>query len=314
MKPFKINVMKKIRVFAMAVFTLMFLTSEAQILGGILNEAQRKLERKIEQKVIDAVAEELAARAFRPIASSIDSLLKSEYEMTEKSGNKIDYTEFLESLNKKVDLPEQYTFDLIQDVETTDYDGKKSNVKLYYAKNDAIFAIEDLSDSKNKQIVVIDIDRDAMIMYSENKKGEKSAQVVPSVMKITKSIVNSSINDTESTEQEYTFKKTGKTKKIAGYKAEEYIGSTQEEDVKFYMATDFPVYTQNAMQAYMNNIVPAAYQENSAHIKDIKAVMLEYENKRKDAKGKKTTWITKNVTEKSFNLVNKDYGLEEVKE
>ena len=151
-----------------------------------------------------------------------------------------------------MDLPEKYTFDLIQEVETTDYDGKKNNVKLYYAKNDAIFAIEDMSDGKNKHIVVIDIDRDAMIMYTENKKGEKSAQVVPSAMKITKTFVNSSMQGTEPADNGFTIKKTGKIKKIAGYKTDEYIGSTKEEDIKFYMAPDFPVYTQNMMQAYIN--------------------------------------------------------------
>ncbi|MCZ2102295.1 MAG: DUF4412 domain-containing protein [Chitinophagales bacterium] len=283
--------------------------ADAQIFGGIMNEAQRKLERKIENKIVQVVSDEIANRAFRSLEASMDSLLLQEYEASGDSGRKVDYAEFLENLNKKVDLPEKYTFDLTQEVEITDYDGKKNKVKFHYSKTASIIGIEQVNDEKDKQTVVMDIDRDAMIMYTVSKKGEKSGQVVPSVMKLSKAIVNSAADASKEDDETMTIKKTGKTKKIAGYQADEYVGSSEKEEIKVYMAKDFPVYPQATMQTYLDRVVPSAYRENSALMKDKNTVMLEYENKQKKSKSEKTTFVTQKVIEKSFDFVNQEYGL-----
>lgn len=122
------------------------ITIDAQILGGIMNEAKRKLERKIEDKIIQAVSDELAQRAFKPIDQAIDSMMRQKYQDSINNGQPFDhekmgeaYTVFLSSLNSSVNLPEKYTFDVTQEVENIDYSKKKRNyIKLHYSKNNAI--------------------------------------------------------------------------------------------------------------------------------------------------------------------------------
>ena len=111
------------------------ITIDAQILGGFMNEAKRKLERKIEDKIIQAVSDELAQRAFKPIDQAIDSMMRKKYQDSLGNGQPYDnektteaYASFLGSLNAAVDLPEKYTFDVTQEVENIDYSKKK---KLY---------------------------------------------------------------------------------------------------------------------------------------------------------------------------------------
>lgn len=107
------------------------ITIDAQILGGFMNEAKRKLERKIEDKIIQAVSDELAQRAFKPIDQAIDSMMRKKYQNSINNGQPFDhekmgeaYTVFLSSVN----LAEKYTFDVTQEVENIDYSKKK---KLY---------------------------------------------------------------------------------------------------------------------------------------------------------------------------------------
>ena len=107
------------------------ITIDAQILGGFMNEAKRKLERKIEDKIIQAVSDELAQRAFKPIDQAIDSMMRKKYQNSINNGQPFDheimgedYTVYLNSVN----LAEKYTFDVTQEVENIDYSKKK---KLY---------------------------------------------------------------------------------------------------------------------------------------------------------------------------------------
>ncbi len=107
------------------------ITIDAQILGGFMNEAKRKLERKIEDKIIQAVSDELAQRAFKPIDQAIDSMMRKKYQDSINNGQPFDheimgedYTVYLNSVN----LAEKYTFDVTQEVENIDYSKKK---KLY---------------------------------------------------------------------------------------------------------------------------------------------------------------------------------------
>ena len=118
------------------------ITIDAQILGGFMNEAKRKLERKIEDKIIQAVSDELAQRAFKPIDQAIDSMMRKKYQDSINNGQPFDheimgedYTVYLNSVN----LAEKYTFDVTQEVENIDYSKKKRNyIKLHYSKNNAI--------------------------------------------------------------------------------------------------------------------------------------------------------------------------------
>jgi hypothetical protein len=286
----------------------------SQILGGIMNEAKRKLERKIENKIIEAVSEELARRAFKPIDEAIDSMMRQKYQDSINGGKQVDwekagqsYAEFLAGMNKAVELPEKYTFDVTQDVEIVDYSNKTNYLRMHYSKNDAVFGIEDLEEKDSKQFIVMDISRDAMIMFTTDKKGKKTGQVIPSVMKLASGMAASVSKDVQGNELDIKIEKTGKKKKIAGFQSFEYKGSTKVEDFVMYVSADFPVNWQSNYTAYMSKFAPASYAENSSKIEN--GIMLQYENKRKD-EDKVTTWTTVKVIEKSFDIKKVDYNFE----
>ncbi len=300
------------RLMILSLFIFLNFQLQGQILGGIMNEAKRKLERKIENKIIEAVSEELARRAFKPIDQAIDSLMREKYQDSINRGKPVDwekagesYAAFLAGMNKAVDLPEKYTFDVTQEVEIVDYSNKSNKIRMYYSKSDAIMGIEDLEQKDTKQLIVMDISRDAMILFTTDEEGKKTGQVIPLVMKMASSLAGSVKTDSGGKEFDIKIEKTGKKKKIAGFQSSEYKGSTNEEEFVMYVSTDFPVNWQKNYTQSMSKFAPPSYAENTSKIEN--GIMLEYENSRQD-EDKKTTWTTLKVSEKTFDIKKSDYN------
>jgi len=288
------------------------IAADAQIFGGIMNEAKRKLERKIEDKIVQAVSDELAQRAFKPIDQAIDSILRQKYQDSLNNGKPYDnkkmgeaYAAFLSSLNSTVDLPEKYTFDVTQEVETIDYNKKRNYIKLHYAKNSGIIGMETTDEKQVKQLVVMDLTKDLMILYTTDKKGKKTGQAIPSIMKLAGAMTNAIKTDIDSTAYQMNLKKTGKTKKIAGFTGTEYKGNSPNEEIVMYISDQFPIQWEKNFSPYMKQFAPEPFTENVGASEG--GVMLEYENTRKDEKGEKSSWVTKKVNEKSFSVITADY-------
>ena len=296
--------------------SLFLLTSSigahAQILGSIMREAQRKLERKIEDKIVDAVSDEIARRAFRPVEEAIDSMMRQKYRDSINGGKEVDwdkasaaYGQFLDDMNKAVDLPESYTFDIIQEVETTDHKGKKNQMTLYYARKEAIMGMENIDDKKSSQLVVMDLERDVMVLYTTDKKGQKKAQAIPSVMKFSGAMAASVKKDEKPKPSDFKIEKTGKTKKIAGYTGYEYKGESKEVDMDMYVCEDLETSWSSKTAAYMKTVAPAAYVESSQNMQG--GIMLAFENTKKEGNKEKTRWDTRKLTEKTYLIKNADY-------
>jgi len=297
------------------VFCIVFVLKmplEAQIFGGIMNEAKRKMERKIEDKIIQAVSDELAQRAFKPIDQAIDSMMRKKYRDSLGNDQPFDnektkeaYLTFLSGLNSSVDLPDKYTFDITQEIEIIDYSKKRNYVKLHYAKSNGIIGMETTDEKQTKQLVVMDLTKDIMVLYTTDKKGKKTAQTIPSVMKLTGAITNAIVSKADSSIQFIQPVKTGKTKKIAGYMGSEFKSASESEDVVMYISEHFPIQWDQNFTNYTRQFAPAPFTENISFANG--GIMLEYENTRKDEKGEKSTWITKKISEKTFSVVNTEY-------
>lgn len=276
-----------------------------------MKSAKRKLEQKIADKVVESLSEELARRAFKPIEQAMDSVMRERYKDSINNGQEVDwekmnasYMDFLNDMNKSVELPESYHFDVTQEVEFIDYDKNKKLIKLYYSKMDSILGMETVEEKHTTQLVLMDMSRDAIVLYTTEKNGKKTAQAIPSVMKLASAMASSAPKD----ETKYTITKTGKTKKIAGYNTEEYNGESEEEYATLYITKDFPVDIKNNFATYMKQFAPASYNDN---IKDVgEGIMLQYENKSKAEPDKKTTWITKKVRTEGIDIVNSEYGFD----
>lgn len=312
--------MSKFRFFIWAILLCSVAPNlEAQILGSIMREAQRKLERKIEDKIVDAVTDEIARRAFRPVEQAIDSMMRQKYRDSINGGKEVDwdkagaaYAQFLEDMNKAVDLPEKYTFDIIQEVETTDYKGRKNPMKLYYSKTLPVMGMENMDEEKSTQLVVMDIERDVMVLYSTDKKGKKKAQAIPSVMKFSGAMAASVKTNEADKDYEFKIVKTGKTKKIAGYTGHEYKGESKEDEMDIYVCEDLKTTWSSRTAAYMQSVAPASYIQGSRSIEG--GLMLAFETTKKKGDKERTSWDTKKLTEKSFTITNADYQFGELKD
>ena len=296
--------------FVIIVLCISIHSVSGQIFGGIMNSAKRKLEQKIEDKIVEAVSEEIARRAFKPIDQAMDSMMRQKYRDSINGGKDVDwekvgenYAAFLNGMNKAVDLPEKYHFDVTQEVEMQDYDKRKNNVKIHYSKTESIIGMESIDDNNKTNLIIMDIAKDIIILYTTDDKGNKKGQAIPSVLKLASSFVQSA---SENEKYNYKIEKTGKTKKIAGFQSDEYKGSSAEENVIMYLSQKFPVDTKSNFMAHMKQFAPPSYNENMANSSG--GVLMQYENTRKNESDRKTTWETKKVSEKSFDIINADYN------
>ncbi len=287
--------------------------SQSQIMGSILGEATRKINRKVEDKLVQVISDEIVRRAFKPVERTMDSLMRERFQDSIGTQEEVDwdkwseaYTNYLSNMNAAVDLPPSYSFDVIQMVETTS-NKEKSNVTLYYSENQGIFGIETEDKKEGKSTIVLDVEKDAAIMYSTDKKGNKSGQVVPNFFKMMSSFANDS-NVKVDDEDDMKFKATGKTKKVAGYTCQEYKGESKEDNISMYLTQDFPVKKDKSMESFFMKFAPESYNKNNAY-KDINGVVLEYENISKTKKSETNTWVTKSVKKEAFKINNDEYGL-----
>lgn len=303
--------MKKLVVLILVVITSNI--SQGQILGRIMNEAKRKVEQKVEDKIVQAVSEELARRAFKPIDEAMDSMMRQKYQDSVAHGQKVDwdkagkaYGDFLAGMNRAVTLPEKYSFDVTQEVEVIDYSNKRTYLKLHYSKEGGYMGMETVDDKQEQQFIVMDMQQDAMVLFTKDKKGKKTGQAIPNVMKLSAGLA-ASVKTDEASKPSFRIDKTGNSKKVAGYTCSEYKGQTDEENVMMYVSDNFPVDMRKGYVAYMSRIAPASFTENSRQA--VNGVMMEYENSRKDGK-EKTTWVTKKVSEKQFSVNVSEYSFD----
>lgn len=296
---------------------LFFLTlsvySHSQILGNILGEATRKINRKVEEKIVQVVADEIVKRAFRPIEKSIDTLLRQQFEDSLNTQGEIDinqwsaaYADYLSQMNTSVELPPSYSFNLIQKVEMTD-NNDKSYVTLYYSDSGNVFGMETHEKNNERQIVVLDMEKEAAIMYLIDKNGEKSGQVVPNFFKLASAFSQSVKTDSSET-NEMKIEATGKTRNVAGFTCQELKGESKDENITLYVTEDFPIQKNQTMDQFLMKFAPESYQQNSMN-RELKGMMLEYENIPKKRPSEKSKWVTQSVRKESFVITNKDFGL-----
>jgi hypothetical protein len=292
--------------------TVFFVFDEvnAQILNRIRDRAVRQVERKIEDKIVEVVSDEITRRMYKPIDKAIDDLLRSSYQDSVGRGEEIDwekmteaYMAFLNGMNEAADLPETYVFDISMDIELRDYDGKKVNSTMYFSEDKGILGFENNEDKKASHLVVIDTEKDVMVMYSTDSKGNKTAQAIPSMMKMTAAFAQVH-KEEENVFADFKMDKISKTKSIAGYKTVLYKGESKEENIEAWVAEDFPIGWEKSFGAYMEKFGSNAFAENAALLN---GMVLQSENVRKDDPNMKTSWETKKVHDKPTTIVNAEY-------
>jgi hypothetical protein len=295
------------------IILLFFITPEVKAQFGlgnkIKNRAQQKLERKIEDRIVEELSEELARMAFKPIDRAMDDMLRSQYE--EEQGGEVDweksgeaYSDFLKGMNAATNVPESYHFDIQVEAEMKDYEKEKHEMTFLYAKGQKILGLKQKQDGEDVMIV-IDNERDAIIMYS-TEDGKKKAQAIPSMNKFAMGLAKSSMENQDD-RTKYVFKKTGKTKKIAGYLSDEFTFESEMEKGDAWIAQNFPISFFDIFGFGMNQFMPKTYSDTMVEL-DGMVMMSNYENK--EDKKIQSSFKVKKVIEENTEITNKDWGLE----
>lgn len=272
--------------------------SQAQIFGRIMDRAKDKVSQRIEDKVVERISEEIARAAMKPIDKAIDDMLKERYEQDSINGKTdVDYGAFAKAFLQPVNLPDSYTFDITLECETKDYDGDKSKMEMLMTKDGTAIGFVQIEEDK-RTLMIFDTKNDLMAVYNEE---EKKVQGMPSMLSLAGAMAST---NKEEDAYEMTLEKTGKTKKIAGYKCDEWKIDDEETTTTAYVAEDFPVSWKIAFGPYLKQMLPTTQRDQMPE-----GMTLKSESKTK-AKNKKSKFEVKKVIESPYTINNKDYKQE----
>lgn len=300
----------KLQSFYLIMFIcLLWANADAQgILNRVLKKTVQKAENKVEDMLVEKASEAIAQRIYRSMSDAFDKMLidaaqqDSAYQANYSDSVAIKYgtlaNDWMSRMNEAADVPESYSFDHKVYVEITS-DGKPQNSVLYFSA-EGVFAMEQ-QEKNDTRICLIDGNKDVVVLYMEDEKGKKSAQAIPNMMGMGAMIVRSAV---DSTSTEWTFKKTGNAKKVAGYESEEFISSDGEYENTFYMTDELDISWQKAFSGFIDRFAGTTYQD----IKDFPQGFLMESHTSKIGKSKEeSSWITQKVEQENFSIINADY-------
>lgn len=217
--------MKPLITLTLLVFS--FHISQAQIFGRVLDKAMDRAVDKIEDKLAD----EIANAAYRSIDRKIEEAFRKQYEQDSINGKtSADYGGYMAALMRDVPIRDNYSFGLSQEFEITDHKNEKYLATLYYTEDAKYFGVY---QPKEKSTLIMDIDNDAMILFDHE---ESTITGLPSFMNLAVKMQE------KDTDEDFVpiVKKTGKTKKIAGYESDEYEVETDKLKGKAWITDKLP--------------------------------------------------------------------------
>jgi hypothetical protein len=234
-------------------------------LSFALNAQIPNIGKKIENKTKQKVNERVDRKIDQTIDKSLDKIedpntyKKSDSTNTDEipTQTETNTNSIFKSGNKSNVLNEyQFSQDVLMEMESFDKKGKSNginNMRMLFNDNGEYFGgemiVNDKGTSSSMGINIFDWKNNQMISLINNG-GMKIGMVID-----MKSVANSvSETDTEdTTSQETTFKKTGKTKTILGYLCEEYLAENEETLTEIWIAKDVKINMGNAFQYITEN-------------------------------------------------------------
>lgn len=293
--------MKAKFLFVLFFFSLLYTSTDAQILNRVLRRTQDKVEHMLVEKAADVMARAL----MRQVNKKIDEALYREWEKQDsiavangETPTYADYESFLKGMNKADAVPPAYEFDLQLYVTMSEKGEKDQDYVYHFGKEEGVFALESEDPKEGKVIFLIDAGREIMVVYKE-ENGEKTASALPGMM----GFVGAYAKETMEEKGEVLVKATGKSKEVAGYHCEEYEIEWDEEKSLSYVTKDLPKSWPKAFGKMMTQFMS---KENTSRIDQMQGMPLE--SMELDKKGKvQSSWVTTKVDTQVSKLDNADY-------
>ncbi len=285
------------------IFTFLAIDSSAQIFDRILDRTQDKLSREIENRIVERISDEITRAAMKPVDKAIDDMLRERYEQDSISGRTTsrNYDDFLAAFTVPVDLPANYNFDMVLKAEAKDYDGEKSRLDMMLTKDgSAIGIVQYDNKDKDKETgkMVFDMENSIMAIYTEDEEGKK-VTALPSMLSLAGAMAPEPVEDEDA--YKVTIKKTGKTKKILGYKCDEWETDEEATTTKSYVAKEFPISWKDSFSRFMKELMPTTRRDEMPD-----GMVLKSETKTKK-KNKKSSFVVKKIIDEPVSINNSDY-------
>ena len=292
-------------------FVLVLPTSQAQF-DQLLKRTSDKLADEVTRMAVEKLSDIIAQKAAEQIERKFDEMLMkameddSTYQSSYNRDSAMyrmgqDYAAFLNGLNDAADLPEEYNFDVNMLVEVITENDEPQNMRMYFSRTEAIFAIQTATSETESQLILMDFDKDVMVMYKD-ANGEKTAQAVPNVMKFAGKMANSA--DVEPTD--YTITPIKGKQKIAGFKCYGYEGVSEEDKFEAWMTDDLDIEWQQTFGNAMQNFASAnIYNEKWEEMKGVALSQKIFDAKTGELE---TSFLTKEVKANRITVVNADYS------
>jgi len=213
-------------------------------------EAQllKKLKKRVQEATEDVIAEKAAQKAEQETGEVLDSLL--EIDPDYQANYQQQLNQMIGSGSENIPVEESYTFQTSVTYELTMTDKNQPSVvtyEMWFPEKEGYMATKvknsskgDGKDMPSSMLSILDDKNQAMIIIMEE---QKIAQLL-SMAKIKEIAVEE--NETESAVTQFnSVQKTGNTKKILGYKCDEFSSQNETNKFTFWITKDLALFQKN---------------------------------------------------------------------
>jgi hypothetical protein len=270
--------MKKVRPF-LTVALILIITSSVH--AQFLNRLQKQVQRSVEDAVIQKTAEEAAEQTGKAMEKIFEASYKNipNYEKAEPV--------------QRADLPDVYDFDWLYRLELT---ARKEKMNLvYHLKENTDYLATAVPDQMD-MLMVMDRGRNITITYMETDDSRMATAY--SLPKFEIDEEEQEFNDS------FSFRKTGKTKRILNYDCEEIIGENDDHKYIFFYTRDVDVGMTNVFQSDQKGF-PEGFKKE--WLEDGIGMMMEMQLIDKNKSKNNMTMRCTELSRKSFTVENDDY-------
>lgn len=282
---------------------------QSQILNRVLDKTMNKVNNALEEKASDLIADMLAKQLEKQIdryweeltreavrQDSIDRAQKGDTSYVEASEA---VSRYLSGMNRTADVPDAYVFNWRFDCVMGT--GKEDDESVfYYSDAQPVFAIEQ-EDKGDINLIVIDLDKDIMVMFKEDQKGVKTAQALPNMMhyagRVTAQTMDSVMNN-------YHIRRGNKQKTIAGYSCQQYLAEDDEHTYEIYVAPELKNVWKETYGSFMQRFTSLDYQDEFNKVEGM--AMESIATSKKNKKDVNTFEVTK-VGHEDIKIQKSDY-------
>lgn len=298
------------RILFLAIGVILGVPSQAQILGKLRRQISRDLNNKMEQLIVDKASDIIVSAVMRPVEKAFDDLVREAYQAdSAKYANDPQYADslryqrfenYVAALNRGIEnVPDSYTFDRSITYEFKE-NASKREMTMHFSDQQSYMAFEQKDGEKGaKSYIVFDFDRNINVLYSIDKKGEKSFQAIPSLIG-NSGTFSISEEGKENIKEFSQWSKTGKTKEIIGFKCDEYFFREGTVSNYFYIARDFPSIFKNAYFEAVRKYFP---NKGTERMDQIEGTLMEAESK-DESKNYTSRMTVIDYSETSWTLTN----------